>query len=53
MPLKEMLIEYYCFKFNPNIKMQATFLDALGFKACMHCFCADVATIDALINGII
>jgi hypothetical protein len=36
-PLKRMLITYYRLKFNPDIKMEGHFLEALGFKPCGHC----------------
>lgn len=37
-PLKNMLIEYYRLKFNPDIKMEGKLLERLGFKPCGHCF---------------
>ena len=36
-PLKNLLIEYYRLKFNPDIKMDGKFLEALGFKECSCC----------------
>lgn len=36
-PLMLLLIEYFKFKFNPEIKMDGKFLRKLGFKPCSHC----------------
>jgi len=36
--LKNMLIEYYRLKFNPDIKMEGKVLEMLGFRACRHCY---------------
>jgi hypothetical protein len=36
-PLKKRLIEYYCLKLNPEIKMDGIYLDKLGFKPCCDC----------------
>ena len=37
-PLKKYLIEYYRHIYNPQLKMEGTYLDHLGFKSCCHCF---------------
>jgi hypothetical protein len=36
-PLKNLLIEYYRLKLNPEIKMQGYLLENLGFVKCRHC----------------
>jgi hypothetical protein len=37
-PLMTLLIEYYRLTLNPDIKLEGTLLDALGFKKCNHCY---------------
>lgn len=37
-PLMTLLIEYYRLTLNPDIKLEGTLLDQLGFKRCQHCF---------------
>lgn len=36
-PLNEMLIQYYRVKYNPNIELEGTLLEQLGFKECGAC----------------
>lgn len=36
-PLKRLLIIYYRLKHNPNIQIDASYLDQLGFIKCRHC----------------
>ena len=36
-PLKEMLIQYYRVKYNPDIEMEGKLLEQLGFKLCGAC----------------
>lgn len=36
-PLKNLLIEYYRLKLNPEIQMQGYLLENLGFVECRHC----------------
>jgi len=36
-PLKEMLVQYYRVKFNPNIEFEGNLLEQLGFKLCGSC----------------
>jgi hypothetical protein len=40
-PLKDLLIEYYRVKLNPELKFDGTLLEQLGFSACQHCHNGD------------
>lgn len=35
--IKNLLVEYYRLKLNPEIKMQGYLLENLGFAQCRHC----------------
>ena len=37
-PLKQMLIEYYRLEHNPEIRIEETLLENLGFKPCGQCY---------------
>lgn len=37
-PLYEMISQYYWIKFNPELSIEKTLLDTLGFKPCKRCF---------------
>jgi len=37
-PLYEMIGQYYWIKFNPELSVEKTLLDTLGFKPCKRCF---------------
>ena len=37
-PIINMLYDYYRVKFNPELEMEGSLLEQLGFRACAHCF---------------
>lgn len=37
-PLYEMISQYYWIRFNPELSIEKTLLDTLGFKPCKRCF---------------
>jgi len=46
-PIKDLLIEYYRVKFNPELKFEGGLLEQLGFKPCGACH-SDYKTIETL-----
>jgi hypothetical protein len=36
-PIKDLLVEYYRVKFNPNLQFEGRLLEQLGFRACKSC----------------
>ncbi len=37
-PFKDLLLQYYMVKFNPELKFNGLLLEQLGFKICQNCF---------------
>ena len=37
-PFKDLLVQYYMVKYNPELQFEGTLLEQLGFKACATCF---------------
>ena len=42
LPIRNLLIEYYRIKLNPELMFSETLLDALGFRKCSSCYHARV-----------